>query len=289
MPGLQFERLPADQVNQIKEPLHAQWRIEADALNKSWFSDRGKFETAKAKLNAKYQQMELTALTKLQQQVQERQQVQRLIQQPRQYTRAQEADIRMQLGAEAERQVFPKAPAERTPFSPTEVLSLARNIRGAAEAATQEPWYHRGKEKTRKSLIDQYLATVNMLRVSDPRAFGRARQQQFNAIWNREMSMDPAFANWFDKQGKPPVEMEIMAARGPAAEAVKKKAVGVSPIGQSLSKQRKWKIGGSILGPVVKPVREQAQPEQKPIRQRNKRTGQERISYDGGKTWQVIG
>lgn len=109
MNGLPFEQLPAAQVEEIRKQLHGQWQIEANALNRSWFSDRGKFETAKAKLNAKYQQMELNALTQMQRQQEEQQRVQQLIRRGTQgMDREEEAGLRMELGPEAERLVFPE-------------------------------------------------------------------------------------------------------------------------------------------------------------------------------------
>jgi len=67
------------QFEQTKKELLAQLRIEADALNKSWFSNRGQFETAKAKLNAKYQRLEFDARAEIDRQIREIQQIQKLI------------------------------------------------------------------------------------------------------------------------------------------------------------------------------------------------------------------
>ena len=63
----------------IKKQLHTQWRIEADALNKSWFSNKGQFDTALAKLNSKYQMKELEARQAIDAQIREIQQIQNLI------------------------------------------------------------------------------------------------------------------------------------------------------------------------------------------------------------------
>lgn len=92
----------------VRKQLETRWRIEAEALNKSWFSNRGQFDTALAKLNAKYQQEEFKVFSEIQQQEESRQRVQELIAGPDERSRAQEADIRMELGPEAERLVFPE-------------------------------------------------------------------------------------------------------------------------------------------------------------------------------------
>ena len=39
-----------EQMEGVREQLGTQWRIEAEALNKSWFSSQGQFDTALAKL-----------------------------------------------------------------------------------------------------------------------------------------------------------------------------------------------------------------------------------------------
>lgn len=166
---------------------------------------------------------------------------------------AEEQALRAYLPPEAEKAAFPTVAAEPKPFTPTQVVSLAKNIQATAEKAIQEPWYKLGAEKTRKSLVDQYLATVEMLRVSDPRAFGPARQEQFNTIWNRVMSTDKNFANWFDKKGNPPLEMRMAIARGPGTRAIRKRATG-TPIGISVAgsvKQAKQPITPNIAQQIL--------------------------------------
>lgn len=97
-----------EQMEGIRKQLETRWRIEAEALNKSWFSNQGQFDTALAKLNSKYQQEELKVFSEIQQQEESRQRVQELIAGPKEYGRAEEADIRLELGPEAERLVFPQ-------------------------------------------------------------------------------------------------------------------------------------------------------------------------------------
>lgn len=63
----------------IRKDLHARWRIEAEALGKSWFSNRGQYDTAVANLNAKYQMKELEARQAIDAQIREIQQIQKLI------------------------------------------------------------------------------------------------------------------------------------------------------------------------------------------------------------------
>ena len=288
MPALQYQKLPADPLKEIKGQLHSQWQIEANALYVRPFKSQAQANYELAKLNSKYQQLELTAMTKMQQQTKERQRVQELIKQPRRFTPAQEAAERMRLGPEAERLAFP---TEQKPFSFTQLISLGKNINIIAERAKEEPWRF-GKKRTRKSLIEQYLYTIDVTRMEDPNAFGPTRRRQFNQVWNSMMKSDKDFSNWFDKKGRPPVEMQMLGAEGQIAGIMKKKALGVSPMATQLLKDKPRR---SLIEKTYGTGREMRErygfepQEQKPIRQRNTRTGQERISYDGGKTWQMIG
>lgn len=255
MPGLPFRTMPGaqqpeepmrpgvrvqdpaqrmrGQFNQQRQYLHRQWRIEADALRIRPFKSQAHADSALAKLNSKYRMRELGVRQKLETQQQERQRVQQLIQQTGRRTPIQEVALRMQLGPEAERLVFPP---HQKPFTYTQIVGLADDMREQAGAAKQEPRLWRGQKKTRKSLIKQYLAMVKLLGVSDPRAFGPGRQQQFNDIWNRVMEMDKDFANWFDEQGKPPSEMRVVISKGRIADAMKDKVIGKSPLGRSISR-----------------------------------------------------
>lgn len=97
-----------EQMEGVRKQLQTRWRIEAEALNKSWFSSKGHFDTALAKLNSKYQQEEFKIFSEIQQQEESRQRVQELIAGPSERGRAEETDIRLELGPEAERLVFPE-------------------------------------------------------------------------------------------------------------------------------------------------------------------------------------
>jgi len=92
----------------IKKQLHTQWRIEADALNKSWFSNKGQFDTALAKLNSKYQMKELEARQAIDAQIREIQQIQNLINDNKISIQAgNEAMWRIVLPYETENAMFP--------------------------------------------------------------------------------------------------------------------------------------------------------------------------------------
>ena len=301
MGGLSFQNLPATQVNEIRGTLQNQWKIEAQSLDKSWFSNRGQFETAKAKLNAKYQRLEFDALTKLQQQQQEQEQVKKLIGQGTQgMGREEEATLRMNLGPEAERLVFPAA---GQPFSISQITSKAtmESIQDFAEAAPTKGlfWTRESKEpKTQQGLTNQYLEWRGLAQYD---ALNPLRQRQLDMQWDAYMAGDERFDKWWSNKEKrePAVEIKAMRTPGKIGKMMRGRleiARGTTPFGRSVAKNKPratlptepltfgMEVAHRLMAPASKPEQRQT-----PIRQRNKRTGQERISYDGGRTWQTIG
>ncbi len=274
MPGLDFQNLPAAQVREIKSGLHGQWEIEANALNKTHFSDRGKFETAKAKLNAKYQQMELTAITQLQGQVAEQQRVRQLIQHPQERSRVDEAQLRMELRPEAERLVFPETQAGGAPYAQARLEQYAETMREfAGRAEEKEGWEWGPPEKIRESLESQYEAWQHRYGYAGMKL---TQKNQMDDLWDAVMQEGKkAFKQWDPLS----VDVKALRARGQVSKTMAKRVTGTptkydtTPLGQSIAEKTEKK----------------PEPRQEPIRQRNRKTNQERISYDGGKTWQMIG
>lgn len=241
MPALQFEQLPADQTDKIKKTLRAQWQIEANALNQSWFSDRGKFNTARAKLNAKYQTLEFDAFTKLQQQQQERQRVQQLIRQPRQRTREEEAGLRMELRPEAERLVFPPAPpALKQPFSAAALRPKGPVYELMNEYIDAVPrpgwWFTRAKKETRKlnDIVDSYKAFQDQVGYYN---LPNIKQRQLDLLWDSLLQAQPGFDPWWkDKAKRQPVaEVRGLRAKGPISRIMAGKVT--TPIGRSIGMQ----------------------------------------------------
>ncbi len=302
MPALSFQNLPAAQTQEIRDTLHTQWQIEARALNVKPFKSQQQANAESAKLDAKYQQMELKAFTQLQQQTEEQQRVQDLIKQPQERTRAEEAQLRMELEPEAERLVFP---AEPQPFSIGQITSTAvmQSIQDFAEAAptTHEFFTRRENEpKTKQGIINQYLEWRSLIRYND---LDLIYQQPLDQQWDAFMAGDEKYNEWWSNKEKhqPIVEIKALRTPGDIGKIMKGRivgAAGITPIGESVTKAKPRSavpMDPTLFGVHAaralmrrKPARTVA-PEQKPIRQRNKRTRQERISYDGGKTWQTIG
>ncbi len=282
MPGLQFQDLPAAQTQKIRETLTAQWQIEADALSKSWFSDRGKFETAKAKLNAKYKQMELQEFTQLQQQFEEQQRVQTLIRQPRERTRGQEAQLRMELGPEAERLVFPVEKSRDRPFSPGQLISYIEFMEPFIKRTKTSGWGITGYKREQQDLVKQYLAARDQAGYDDPR-WTPKQKRQFDTDWDYLMTTDRDF-EW-DPEAP---EIKSLRAVGRLTRAVVK---NITPLGASVAKKKRFTIptepmtfGIKVAQRMVSPRR----PEEKPTARyaQNPDTGERIISRDGGRTWQ---
>ena len=299
MPALQFQDLPAAQTQKIRDTLHTQWQIEDRALGIRPFKSQQQADAEAAKLDAKYQQMELKALTQLQQQQQEDQRVQELVKQPKKRTRAEEAQLRMELGPEAERLVFPGAP-KRLSVQQVTSPALQQNIRAYADAAptVHEFFTRRGKEpKTKQGIINQYLRWRESIAydgIESP-----VVKRQLDIQWDEAMAEDPRYNKWWLNREKrqPIVEIKALRTPGDIGKVMRKRVVGVTPLGTSVRKDKPRSIipmDPTLFGVHAaraltrrKPAR--TAPQQEPIRQRSRSTGQERISYDGGITWQMIG
>ena len=305
MPGLPFQNLPAAQVKEITGRLRSQWQIEARALSVRPFKSQEQADAELAKLNAKYQRLEFDSLSELQQQ----QRVQQLISQPRERTREEEAGLRMELRPEAERLVFPPEPTQQQPFSISQLGSKAmiESIDYFAESAPDTPGWEWGPpKKTKQGLVNQYLQWRELAQYD---ALNPRRQQQLDQRWDISMAEDKRFDEWWlDKEKrKPIVEIRALRTPGDMGKIMRGRitgAEGITPLGRSVIKEKpRSAISKAALpmsgkeareaygfpGGPPPPGRTQPQAGQAPIRQRNRRTGQERISYDGGKTWQMIG
>ena len=252
MPGLQFQNLPAAQVNEITSRLRSQWQIEADALNKSWFPDRGKFNTALAKLNAKYQRLEFDSLTQMQQQQQEQERVQQLIKQPREMGRGEEAALRMELRPEAERLVFPPEPTQPRPYSIAQLGSkaMAESIDYFAEAATDTPGWEWGPpKKTKQGLINQYLQWRELASYD---IVGLHNQKLLDQRWDISMAEDKKFNKWWlDKRKRQPIaEIRALRTPGKIGKIMRGRitgADGITPVGRSITKGKRSAISKAAL------------------------------------------
>ena len=225
MPGLQFQNLPADQTTKIHEGFLAQWKIEANALKQTPFPDAGKARAAVAKLNARYQQMELKAFTQLQQQTEEQQRVQTLIRQPRERTRGQEAQLRMELRPEAESLVFPTERMGR--FSTDQMIKFDKNMEAFAEAVPKSgTWGSRVRKQS--DLVKQY----EKMQILDGYAAMTIHQKQaYDYLWDNRMAKNESY-KW--DPGSP----EVKALRG-IGKLQQAAAKNISPLGMSVMKKKK--------------------------------------------------
>lgn len=251
MPGLQFQNLPAnrskyeEQFDQVRQDLNASWQIEADALNRTWFRTKGQFDTALAKLNANYQQKELAARQKIDAAIKEEQQVQQLIKRGIQgISRKEEATLRLQLGPEAERLVFPPS-VSAAPYSIPAITSKAvmESIQDFAEAAPTATkfWTRRTKEpKTQQGLINQYFEWRRLIQYD---AVNPIRQRQLDMQWDAFMAGDERFDKWWSNKEKREPIVEIKALRTPGEMGkIMRGRLGVTgrttPFGRSIAKEK---------------------------------------------------
>jgi len=287
LPAHEYKQLPNPEVQRIKSDLGAQYKIEADALNKSWFSNRGQYDTVKAKLDAKYKQKEYEELKKLQSKIQEEEQVRQLIKQRTgqglSLKPEEEAMVRMNLRPEAEKLVFPQPTNWATKHS--ENLRERNRLLDIVESFTVSPG---GKVKFKQldnkgNIIEDRRATNEEVQLfqNATKALANLEKQE-----REEIIPNLSGIERLATQGQ-----EIIQGRREKDFWQRHKYLRLIPqIGiPALTSHVLEKIGQ--LSPLEQSL-QTGKPEQKQrnvIRQRNARTGQERVSYDGGKTWQIIG
>jgi len=248
MPGLPYQNLPAEQVNKIRNQIQGQWQIEANALNNTWFANRGSFETAKAKMLSKYQMMEFQSMQKLQQQVEEQQQEQAkreqllgLARQRREGGLPPGQQVEQRLGVTAG-QWTATAPSKGLSFTQMESPSLIKGVSRYAESAPSKGlWFTReSKEpKTKTGLIDAYNRWKDWMDYDEQ---NYAVQEDLDKVWDTQMVSDSRYDKWWKDVKKRTVHQDIKIARhkgGKYAEAGKMQALGMSPFAKSVKKPGK--------------------------------------------------
>ena len=315
MPGLPFENLPAtqqieepmrqetqmqdpiqrmeNQFNQQRQYLHRQWQVDAEAIDNTWFADRGKWQTAVAKLTAKYKIKELELQQVRDTQIQEQRKRQQYVMGFR-YRKKAPTDIELyqaQQRLDPQEERFAGLPVEGKPLSPAQLASPSmKETRNAfiEDAPTIKKWHLRRKDepKTGQGLLDAYAQWRNFIQYDE---YGTIAQGQWDQVWDLKMLADDRFKAW--QSDKVQTDLRALRSRGRIADVMKEKIVGKPPIERSFeaitARQKRAQYFKGIRG--TKEPAAQIQQQPRIIRQRNRRTGQERISYDGGKTWQTTG
>ncbi|KKK67373.1 hypothetical protein LCGC14_2954710 [marine sediment metagenome] len=275
MAGLQYEKLPADQTDQVKTQLYSQWQIEARALSVRPFRSQQLANAELAKLNAKYQRLEFDAVTKLQQQQEEQQRVQELIGQGTQgMGREEEAGLRMQLGPEAERLVFPTQRAQGQPYSMSALQgAISESIINFSDAAEDTSGWEWGPpKKTQAGLLSQYMKWRELISYDQ---INPIRQNQLDLQWDAYMRSDDRFDEWWtdDKKRKPIAEVSAERPTGKIGKAVRERVMSsaaamtrqVTPIGSSIRKInirpfRGFGVQTPVATPKEKPIRRSRKP-----------------------------
>ena len=288
-----------EQMEGVRKQLETRWQIEAEALNKSWFSSQGQFNTALAKLNSKYQQEELKVFSEIQQQEESRQRIQELIAGPSERSRAEEVDIRLELEPEAERLVFPEQRDPRDEY---------REIRTTKDQVFQDvQQFVRGKDGKLYRAKEEKEGTTWYL-TDQPDKNQPASQQEeqawvanMDALYSLRQAGVEAAQNMVEMGMEDPNRLENRMRTAEEDHWLKRAAKGYYALtGPGLISRGVKRIKtvfapdpkgtfAQKVGQTLPQERQRRKPASRVIKQRNKHTGQERISYDGGKTWQMSG
>ena len=286
-PNIGYQQLPG-QTDQARDFLQQQYDVQVKVLENTPMSDRD-FNTGLLQLQAGTK----TQWNKIQytrrQKAAESEQVQRLIRSGTQgMGRGQEAKIRMGLGPEAEKLAFPKQKF----LTPSYLRSkgFIENLLGYADAAPDQKGFEWGPpKKKREDLIAQYQRWQESELYHQEKS--PQEQKQLDREWDAMMRTSRAYDSWFvDKDRRVlPTAVTALRSQGRIAKAMQSKVVTKTPLAASIKRSLPKNNPFDPYGPrgYKAPAKAPAKaPQQAVIRQRNKLTGETRISYDGGQTWQ---
>ena len=302
--GLPFRQLPAGGVTpestinkqiqtgrqQIQQRFTLQWK---EIGRSARFIGRQKALNMRRELHTKAKQEMLQFNQQAQQQIAQLQNIDRLTQQGV-ISNPDEIKARMIFGTDVARSMYPEPEKERTvpqQFGELDVYShrisqeldnfqvigetpskFLSRLKGISPLATAISIARGPAEKERKA----------ELQVWDPTISARAK--------------DPKTKKMVDVMGKwrvaEPGEIARYAALVQEEKAIaQRKTELLGRPGISRRVVQPGTIGGTFSDKITESVRPQRTPtaiKPKVIRQRNTRTGQERISYDGGRSWQIV-
>lgn len=223
-----------------RQDIDTQWRIEAKAMDNTWFKDRQSWQSAKSKLTAKYRLIEQKARSKLQGQMREQQQEQQAQEAEQQRVqelvgtdvrglpREQQAQLRMELPPEAERIVFQQP--DVLSVSQMGNRALADSINYYAKQAADTPGLEWGPpKKTGEGLLRAYGEWKDTIQYD---SYGPVEQKQLDAVWDINMSNNKIFNKWENK--KVQNQLRVLRGRGKGAAAIRERVVGKSPLGRSI-------------------------------------------------------
>ena len=191
--------------------------------------------------------------------------------------------------------LFPKPEGAGDAFSVGQYGAHVRMAREAGEAAIVDPWGFIRPSKRKHAdpdkLIDQYRQYRAKIRYD---LLSYDEKIQADLAFDEGMGADDKTFKAWQKVMQENPEVKALRTYDPGLMAVAAKKVlgkSVSPLGKSVdkAKRRKQTFSPALAGAMWAPS--QAFNVRKagvtPRRQLNRATGQTRISYDGGKTWQI--
>ncbi len=280
-PNIAYQQLPG-QTDNSKDYLQQQYDVQVKVLENTPMSD-SEFNTKMLRLQADTKMQWNKLQQTRRQKAAEVEQVQGLIRSGTQgMGREQEAGVRMNLGPEAERLAFPKQKF----VSPSYLRSkgFRENLIGYANAAPDQKGFEWGPpKKKREDLIAQYQRWRESELYHQERS--PQEQKQLDREWDAMMRTSRAYTSWFNdkNQRRLPTEVTALRSKGRIANAMRRKVVSRTPMGSSMYDQLQSERVTSTAPATRTPT---PAPQSQVIRQRNKKTGETRISYEGGKTWQ---
>ena len=186
-------------------------------------------------------------------------------------TLGREAMVRMVVPPETADAMFPKqAPVREGGLSPGQAKTLKESFGDRITAATINPkgWGKANRKQVDPELLKEQYFTARAEYGYDTKP--KADKIAFDLGWDSTIGSNKLALTAWKKVREDP---EIKTARTYDSRLLNIAA---------------RKVQGQGLSPFAASIQKQAPKQQEPRYQVNKTTGQKRVSYDGGKTWQVM-
>jgi len=295
-PGLTPESILEQEIQTGRQTIQDKYALQWKEVNRSRrFIGATKTTQMLRQIDMNAKQEMLQFNQQAQQQLTQLQNIDRLAQQGA-ITNPEEIKARVTFGTDVAKSMYPTPERERTipqQFGELDVYShrISQELENFMVVGAKRP-----------SKFLSILKGISPLAtaISIARGPSRGKRKGELQIWDPTISIrvkDPKTGKMIDEMGKfrtaEPEEIGIYQAwlqEEKDVAARKRELLGQPDI--SRRRVQPGVKGGTFSDKIAESIRPQRTPtvaKPKVIRQRNIRTGKERISYDGGKTWQMIG
>lgn len=283
--GLPYQRLPQSHLtpeSMLEQEIQTGRQAIQDKYALQWKEvNRSRRFIGAGKANRMLQQIDMSAKQEMlqfnqqaQQQLEQLQNIDRLAEQGA-ITNPDEIKARMAFGTDVAKSMYP------TPEKEISIPEEFGRLDVYSHRISDE--LERFKEDKPSRLLPARVALAGPLMGGALAAYyGRRKLKRKVRVW------DPTTSEYKKATPEQIAEYDMLLQEEKAITQRKKELLGRLDVSRRIVQPGTRSGFDAGVAESVRPQRQRPVTKPKVIRQRNKRTGQERISYDGGKTWQIV-